>query len=132
MSGMGDKSADKMLKIASRTSELAMAQSLEVKAMLEQAHEGLVCEASLKNSCWNSCAPCTYVSLCHLPFLPQIIGVSTKGDQKLDRPLHELGDKVFIANIQQFVNDSPAKGTVHGRARVNATERGGRHCSALA
>ncbi len=79
--------ANKKLVIASRESRLAMWQALHVKARLESHHPGLSVE---------------------------ILSMTTRGDQILDRPLNEIGGKgLFTKESETALADGRADIAVH-------------------
>lgn len=81
-----------LLRIASRESPLAMAQTEWVRAKLEAHHPGLRVE---------------------------IIGMTTKGDQILDKPLAQIGGKgLFIKELEVAMQDGRADLAVHSMKDV--------------
>jgi hydroxymethylbilane synthase len=80
------------LRIASRESPLAMAQSEWVAAQLRAAHPGLGVE---------------------------IIGMTTRGDQILDKPLAQIGGKgLFIKELEVAISEDRADLAVHSMKDV--------------
>jgi hydroxymethylbilane synthase len=87
--------AGKKLVIASRESRLAMWQALHVKARLEAHHNGLSVE---------------------------ILSMTTRGDQILDRPLNEIGGKgLFTKELETALIDGRADIAVHSLKDVPMT-----------
>ena len=83
------------LVIASRESRLAMWQAEHVKACLEKAHSGLKVE---------------------------ILSMTTRGDQILDRPLNEIGGKgLFTKELEVALMDGRADIAVHSLKDVPMT-----------
>jgi hydroxymethylbilane synthase len=83
------------IRIATRESPLAMAQTEWVKAELEAAHAGLIVE---------------------------IVGMTTRGDQILDKPLAQIGGKgLFIKELEVAMQESRADLAVHSMKDVPMT-----------
>ncbi|MEY3011784.1 MAG: hypothetical protein RIT45_519 [Pseudomonadota bacterium] len=82
---------DKVLRIGTRGSPLALAQAYEVRARLAAAHPALADEGAI-----------------------EIVVVSTRGDRVLDRPLAEIGGKgLFTEEIEAGLLDGSLDIAVH-------------------
>lgn len=83
------------LRLATRGSALALAQSQQVARALEQAHPGLVVE---------------------------LFTIRTSGDRVQDRPLHEIGGKgLFTKEVEQALLREEAEFAVHSMKDVPIT-----------
>lgn len=87
------------LRLATRRSALALWQAQHVAALLRQAHPGLPVE---------------------------LVPLSTRGDELLDRPLASLGGKgLFLKELQQAMLDGRADLAVHSLKDVPAVPESG-------
>lgn len=83
---------DRILRIATRESLLALWQAEYIKARLEAAHSGLQVE---------------------------LLGMTTRGDQLLDSPLSKIGGKaLFVKELEQALIDGRADIAVHSMKDV--------------
>lgn len=81
-----------MLRIATRKSELALVQTERVVAAIQQLDPGMQCE---------------------------LVPISTKGDQILDRPLAAVGGKgLFLKELEQAMLDGRVRIAVHSMKDV--------------
>jgi hydroxymethylbilane synthase len=97
--------SSKPIRIATRTSPLAMWQANHVKALLEQAHPGLQVE---------------------------LLGMKTQGDKILDTPLAKIGGKgLFVKELETALLSGEADIAVHSMKDVPVELPDGLHLSVI-